>query len=621
MAALIKEVRRTIWRTFGCKPVTMGDSESTPRATAEVQLEAEDSGLIRPTLEMLQGALNTRVIPLLVGDPALAGVVEFRFPFERDLAPGDRKADAEADAVDFDRGVLTLNERRERRGMPAVDGGDVRLLRTGQGYVPLDVVVAGGTEDVATTDLTPTTAGPGEVEAGRPAPEQRAPKKYDHINFTPPAGVQDECARGVSWVEDGKGGDGLKPETVRWARRLADGEDITPDKARKMKAWLARHEVDKEAEGFRPGEEGYPSPGRVAWACWGGDPAVGWSKKLVEQMDAADREDKSRSLPTLRLRKIHVLDAPTNRAACECGSHFLARASDLLPSDWQPGGRFRGYRTINLASLGDTIMDYRADVWPLYRRCRSDVESVFRARVGSGPIESMTAAALLRDVRNELDALAERWSATTAPLYRRAAKVGRDAATEITRQPVASNWAERADAYAQRAMAYLVDNDGLIGTLSAELTVIVTAITRGTPANSRLSTMIGRNNQIDKAAVLSAVAKVFARNEHRIDNWSGKMVELGNVVFSDGAIEGGAPPEDPTDPTSPGQEWYVEWVAVGDDATCATCTTQSARGFVPARSLPTVPGGATECMARDRCVLVWWKKSEVDSGAAVRLSG
>jgi hypothetical protein len=26
----------------------------------------------------------------------------------------------------------------------------------------------------------------------------------------------------------------------------------------------------------------------VAWALWGGDPAVGWSSKLVDRMDAAD---------------------------------------------------------------------------------------------------------------------------------------------------------------------------------------------------------------------------------------------------------------------------------------------------------------------------------------------
>jgi len=106
--------------------------------------------------------------------------------------------------------------------------------------------------------------------------------------MTPPAGVREECARGVAWVEAGEGGDGLKGETVAWARRLARGEDITEDKVRLMRAWLARHVVDKKGEGFSPGEPGYPSPGRVAWACWGGDPAVAWSERIVAALDAAE---------------------------------------------------------------------------------------------------------------------------------------------------------------------------------------------------------------------------------------------------------------------------------------------------------------------------------------------
>ena len=96
-----------------------------------------------------------------------------------------------------------------------------------------------------------------------------------------PKAVKEELQRGLAWHEEGQSGDGLKPETVAWARRLAEGEAITQDKAVKMRAWLARHASDKEGEGFRPGEPGYPSPGRVAWALWGGDPAVPWSEKVV----------------------------------------------------------------------------------------------------------------------------------------------------------------------------------------------------------------------------------------------------------------------------------------------------------------------------------------------------
>ena len=118
---------------------------------------------------------------------------------------------------------------------------------------------------------------------------QRAGMSTDEINFTPPAGVIEELKRGLAWHEEGKSGDGLVPATVRWARRLSRGEAITPAKARKMRAWLARHETDKSGTGYSPGEDGFPSPGRVAWALWGGDPAVTWSNKIVEQLERAAR--------------------------------------------------------------------------------------------------------------------------------------------------------------------------------------------------------------------------------------------------------------------------------------------------------------------------------------------
>ena len=79
------------------------------------------------------------------------------------------------------------------------------------------------------------------------------------MKLTAPEGVRAELRRGLAWHEEGHSGDGLQPETVAWARRLADGAEITRDKAVKMRAWLARHEADKSGKGFSPGE-GYPSP-------------------------------------------------------------------------------------------------------------------------------------------------------------------------------------------------------------------------------------------------------------------------------------------------------------------------------------------------------------------------
>ncbi len=104
--------------------------------------------------------------------------------------------------------------------------------------------------------------------------------------------MQKEAQRGLEWYGQGKGGKGLVPATLRWARIMAKGGAMSPQKVRDMRAWLARHEVDKKGKGFKAGEKGYPSPGRVAWALWGGNGAVGWSNKVVKQMDAADKKAK-----------------------------------------------------------------------------------------------------------------------------------------------------------------------------------------------------------------------------------------------------------------------------------------------------------------------------------------
>jgi HK97 family phage prohead protease len=115
--------------------------------------------------------------------------------------------------------------------------------------------------------------------------------KYDHIDFTPPKGVRDEAAKGLAWrSEYGRGGTAVG---IARARDLSNGANISPETARRMKAYFDRHEIDKQGEGWNPGEDGFPSNGRIAWALWGSDPGWAWSRKLVEQMNAADEEDRS----------------------------------------------------------------------------------------------------------------------------------------------------------------------------------------------------------------------------------------------------------------------------------------------------------------------------------------
>ena len=115
--------------------------------------------------------------------------------------------------------------------------------------------------------------------------------KYDHIDFSPPAGVREEAAKGLAWRDEyGRGGTAVG---VARARDLSNGTNISPDTAKRMASYFARHEVDKQGEGWSPGEDGFPSAGRIAWALWGGDAGQAWASKLTKQIEAADEEGRS----------------------------------------------------------------------------------------------------------------------------------------------------------------------------------------------------------------------------------------------------------------------------------------------------------------------------------------
>jgi len=117
--------------------------------------------------------------------------------------------------------------------------------------------------------------------------------KYDHIDFKPPAGVREEAQKGLDWrSEYGRGGTAVG---VARARDLSNGTSISPDTAKRMASYFARHEVDKQGQGWSPGEDGFPSAGRIAWALWGGDPGQAWASKLTRQIEAAD-EDRSMTM-------------------------------------------------------------------------------------------------------------------------------------------------------------------------------------------------------------------------------------------------------------------------------------------------------------------------------------
>lgn len=72
--------------------------------------------------------------------------------------------------------------------------------------------------------------------------------KGEDIDTRPTAAMAEEAQRGLDWrAEFGRGGTSVG---VARANQLRRREELSPDTVRRMASFFARHEVDKEAEGF-----------------------------------------------------------------------------------------------------------------------------------------------------------------------------------------------------------------------------------------------------------------------------------------------------------------------------------------------------------------------------------
>jgi len=117
--------------------------------------------------------------------------------------------------------------------------------------------------------------------------------------FSPPEGVRAEARRALKWIADGHAGSGFTDVGRKRASDLAAGRSVSLDTIKRMNSFLSRHSVDKKGKGWSPGEEGYPSPGRVAYAAWGGQPAVGWVNKILRSQEAKSKANEAEDLATI----------------------------------------------------------------------------------------------------------------------------------------------------------------------------------------------------------------------------------------------------------------------------------------------------------------------------------
>jgi hypothetical protein len=104
--------------------------------------------------------------------------------------------------------------------------------------------------------------------------------------FVPPQGARAEARKGLEWRREfNRGGTAIG---VARARDISNGKELSISTINRMVSYFARHEVDKKGQGWSPGEDGFPSAGRIAWALWGGDAGRTWANSIADRMNKVD---------------------------------------------------------------------------------------------------------------------------------------------------------------------------------------------------------------------------------------------------------------------------------------------------------------------------------------------
>jgi HK97 family phage portal protein len=234
-------------------------------------------------------------------------------------------------------GILTRNEARAKLGLEAVEGGDELYVNSNQFPIgetedddsnpdssdedeKMYELIYGTKEEVGDDEFTT------EAEAQERADEIGCVGTHSHdtpkgkiympcrthedyvnalantdkalsdIDLTPTESMSEEAKKGLAWRKEFNRG-GTQVGVTR-ANQLVNKQNLSVDTVLRMYSFFSRHEVDKRAEGFRPGEKGYPSAGRIAWALWGGDAGFSWSTKKRNQI----QREREKSFNELELK-------------------------------------------------------------------------------------------------------------------------------------------------------------------------------------------------------------------------------------------------------------------------------------------------------------------------------
>jgi HK97 family phage portal protein len=241
-----------ICSALGINPMVLGLGSGLERSTysnyERAQQAAWEDGMV-PLLRTLADAITADLLPEYP-ETQQGDYVMYDLETVRALAD-DMQAEATRAERLYKSGIIDRAEAKRIAGLEAIPEDEGQLHPTA-----IPVQSGGGFEGAAV-------------------------RSYD-VKFRPTEAMRTAAQRALDWKAEGFDG-GTRVGLAR-ANQIVSGEKLSEDTILRMYSFFSRHEVDKKAEGFNAGEEGFPSPGRVAWDLWGGDAGYRWATSKRDSM-------------------------------------------------------------------------------------------------------------------------------------------------------------------------------------------------------------------------------------------------------------------------------------------------------------------------------------------------
>jgi HK97 family phage portal protein len=247
-----------ICSALGINPMVLGLGSGLERSTysnyERAQQAAWEDGMV-PLLRTLADAITADLLPEYP-ETQQGDYVMYDLETVRALAD-DLQAEADRAEKLYKAGIIDRAEAKRIAGLEAVPEDEGQLHPTA-----IPVQSTGGFDGAAV-------------------------RSYE-MKYRPTEAMRTAAQRALDWKAEGFDG-GTRVGLAR-ANQIVNGEQLSEDTILRMYSFFSRHEVDKKAEGFNSGEDGFPSPGRVAWDLWGGDAGFRWS---TSKRDAMQPDGKS----------------------------------------------------------------------------------------------------------------------------------------------------------------------------------------------------------------------------------------------------------------------------------------------------------------------------------------